>query len=64
MNIIERKWIISILGMYSCGLMYAIRAGVGIAMVRMTMKIDNNNNNGTNTVSNAPIFDWSETLQV
>ena len=56
------------LGMYSCGLMYAIRAGIGVAMVRMTMvknENDNSSNSSSSSISsNVPTFDWNETLQV
>ncbi|KAH7639660.1 sialin [Dermatophagoides farinae] len=64
---IQRKWIISMLGIYSCGLMYVVRAGISVAMVRMTMvknENDNLSNSSSSSISsNAPTFDWNETLQ-
>lgn len=54
----DRKWIVSILGMYACGLLYIQRAGMAVAIVRMT------DTNQTNIDNNAPRFNWNETLQV
>ncbi|XP_027194334.2 sialin-like [Dermatophagoides pteronyssinus] len=59
---IQQKWIISLLGIYSCALMFAQRAGFSVAMVRMTSsstKLDNLTESG----NGPPCYDWSETLQ-
>lgn len=59
---IARKWIISLLGIYSCALMFAQRAGFSVAMVRMTSKLSFDNL--TESGNRPPHFDWNETLQV
>ena len=48
---LSRKWIISLMGIYSCALMFAQRSAMGVAIENMAGEKDSE-------------FDWNGTLKV
>ena len=72
---IRLRIIIAILGSYACSLVYMHRSGISVAVVAMTKNpvVDQNQNISSlsssfnytsSSVSDKPLYDWSETLQV
>lgn len=64
------RWLVSLLGIYACALVYTQRSGMSVAIVAMTSNNDNDNNsnvtvnrNGVTAFQSKKEFDWNESLQ-